>query len=123
MKSSSLNHHCSHWHGNASPHHLLPPVSRDRLLMIGVGWVLVAAVEVTAYTVLAWAIAESRSPMMVLIFALLAIGVTIGVSRAGYLCGAQLAGNLYDTLGEALARAKLSWFSAEHRAEVTLLAG
>lgn len=116
MKRSLLN-------DSPSQHELLSSFSRHRLIMISVGWVLVAALEATAYTALAWAIVFERSPTIVLIFAGLSIGVTIGVSRAGYLCGAQLAGNLYDTLGDALARAKLSWFSAEHRAEVTLLAG
>lgn len=100
------------------------PASARRLLVsIGLGWVLVGAVEVVAYTGLALAIARHGRPEVVVVLAAASLLVTTLCSRAGYLAGARLAGDLYRALGTALARTKLAWFTPEHRALVTHAAG
>ncbi|MGO2133499.1 MAG: ABC transporter, partial [Halomonas sp.] len=102
---------------------ILPVTARRRLWLIGFGWVIVAALEAAAYTVLALAIAEHHVEGPVLLAAAVAVLATVLVTRAGFISGARLAGDLYDALGQALARARLSWFSDEHRAQVALMAG
>jgi len=102
---------------------VLPASARRRLWRIGVAWVLVAALEAAAYTVLALAIAHHRGIGAVLLSAAVALLVTVLVTRAGFFSGARLAGDLYTALAQALARAKLSWFTEAHRAQVGLMAG
>lgn len=102
---------------------LLPFTVRRRLGLIGVGWAIVAALEAAAYTVLAMAIAGQGLAGPVLLAAAAAMLVTVLVTRAGFFSGARLAGDLYAALGQALARARLSWFTDAHRAQVALLAG
>lgn len=102
---------------------ILPVTARRRLWLIGFGWVIVAALEAAAYTVLALAIAEHHAAGPVLLAAAVAVLATVLVTRAGFISGARLAGDLYDALGQALARTRLSWFSDEHRAQVALMAG
>jgi len=101
---------------------VLPASARRRLWRIGFAWVLVAALEAMAYTVLALAIAHHRGISTVLLSAAVALLVTVLVTRAGFFSGARLAGDLYAALGQALARAKLSWFTEAHRAQVGLMA-
>ncbi|MGC0366992.1 ATP-binding cassette subfamily B protein [Rhodococcus sp. 27YEA15] len=98
-------------------------VARRRLITIGLGWASVAVFEAIAYTTLALAIVEHRSPAMVLATAVIALFVTVLVSRAGYFTGARLVGDLYDALGNALNRAKLSWFTESNRALLATVAG
>lgn len=100
-----------------------PPAARRLLLSISLGWVVVGVVEAAAYTVLALAIAHRGRPEVVLAAAAASLIVTVLCSRAGYLAGARLAGELYRALGAALARTRLSWFTPEHRALVTHAAG
>lgn len=102
---------------------MLPRAAKQRLMTVGIGWIVVAAIEAMAYTVLALAIVNHLSPSWVLISAVAAILVTIAVTRAGYLTGVRLAGDLFDELGRSLARAKLSWFSNEQRTQVSTIAG
>lgn len=90
---------------------------------MGLGWVCVALLEATAYTVLARAIVTGGAPWAVLVAAGAAVLATVLVSRAGYLSGARLAGDLYGGLGAAFATAKLSWFTADNRALAVSLAG
>ncbi|MBU2872952.1 ATP-binding cassette domain-containing protein [Marinobacter salexigens] len=97
--------------------------SRNRVLAISLGWIVVAALEATAYTTLALAIVHHHPPVTVVTSAAIAMLMTVLVTRAGFLSGARLSGDLYAALGNALARAKLSWFSGEHQAEVMVLAG
>ena len=59
----------------------------------------------------------------VLISAIAAILVTVIVTRAGFLTGVRLAGDLFAELGKSLARAKLSWFTNEQRAQIKTIAG
>lgn len=101
----------------------LPDVSRRRLIATGTGWVIAALAEAAVYLVLALSIAHDAPPWAVLAMATLSLLVTVLVSRAGYLTGARLAGDLYAQIGQALARAKLSWFTAAHRALITDAAG
>ncbi|MEV6122857.1 ABC transporter ATP-binding protein [Streptomyces sp. NPDC052077] len=101
----------------------LPSTAKRRLLLISFGWVLVAVAEAAAYTALAWAIANGRPPGPVLGAAGAAVAITVLVSRGGYLTGARLAGDLYDALGTAFARAKLSWFTEANRALIGTVAG
>lgn len=101
----------------------LPRAARRRLWLIGTGWVLVAALEAAAYTVLAMAIAGRAPAVPVLLAAAVSVLVTVLVTRAGFMSGARLAGDLHAALGEALARARLSWFTDEHRAQVVMMAG
>jgi len=101
----------------------LPVIARRRLLWIALGWVVVAVLEATAYTVLARAFVHHDGPIWVLACAATAIATTVLVQRAGFFSGARLAGDLYAALGAALARAKLSWFTDAQRTRITLLAG
>ncbi|MGO1539806.1 MAG: ATP-binding cassette domain-containing protein [Leucobacter sp.] len=97
--------------------------ARSRLVGAGAGWVLVALIEAVAYTILSLAIRDRGSVSLVIAAATVSLVVTVLVSRAGYLGGARLAGDLYASLGQSLARAKLSWFTADHRALITAAAG
>ena len=97
--------------------------ARRRLITIGLGWVSVAVLEAIAYTTLALSIADHRSPVLVLATAAIALFVTVLVSRGGYFTGARLVGDLYDALGDAFARAKLSWFTDDNRALLATVAG
>ena len=101
---------------------VLPRTARRRLWLIGFGWVIVAALESAAYIILAQAIAGHHAAGPVLLAAAVAVLVTMIVTRAGFFSGARLAGDLYAALGQA-ARARLSWFTDEHRAQVALIAG
>ncbi|TCK09274.1 ATP-binding cassette domain-containing protein [Marinobacterium mangrovicola] len=94
-----------------------------RLNAIGAGWVVVSFCEAVAYVTLALAIANQASGGWVLTNALLAVCVTVIVTRAGFISGARLAGDLYTSLGNALADTKLSWFTEAFRAKVSVLAG
>ncbi|MGV0347240.1 ATP-binding cassette domain-containing protein [Corynebacterium coyleae] len=97
--------------------------ARSRLVRAGAGWALVALIEAVAYTVLALAVRDKGSALLVIAAATVSVVVTVLVSRAGYLGGARLAGDLYASLGHSLARAKLAWFTADHRALITSVAG
>ena len=101
----------------------LPPAARRRLAVVAAGWALVALVEVSAYTCLALAIRDGGGVVLVVTVAAASLLVTVLVSRAGYLAGARLAGDLYAGLGGALNRAKLSWFTPATRALVTTTSG
>ena len=109
--------------GEGRPPRTLPPVARRRLIAIGSGWALAALAEAGAYTVLAVAIRDGLGVWPVLTAAAVSLVATVLISRAGYLAGARLAGDLYDALGRTLARARLSWFTVEHRALVAAAAG
>ena len=100
-----------------------PSAARRRLALISLGWLLVAAAEATAYTVLAIAIARHQPPAFMLVTATVALGITVLVSRGGYLTGARLAGDLFQGVGAAFTRAKLSWFTEHNRALVGAVAG
>jgi len=99
-----------------------PPAARKRLIWVGLGWVLVAALEAAAYTALAWAIARHHAPTPVLVCAAIAIVATVLVQLGGFFSGTRLAGDLYAALGAALARARLSWFTDARRARIAALA-
>lgn len=101
----------------------LPSVARRRLMSVGIGWIVVAALEAVAYTVLAFGIVYHRPPIWIMISAGIAIVATVLVNRSGYLTGVRLAGDLYAALGQSLARTKLSWFTNEHRTQVATIAG
>jgi ABC-type multidrug transport system fused ATPase/permease subunit len=101
----------------------LPNAARQRIMNVSLGWILVAALEAFAYTVLAVNIIHHGSPLWVFMSAGAAVLVTIIVNRAGYLTGVRLAGDLYSALGHALARTKLSWFNNEQRAHIARMAG
>lgn len=100
-----------------------PTAARRRLVLISLGWALVAVTEAGAYTVLALAIADHRPPGAVLASAVVAVIVTVLVSRSGYLAGARLTGDLFRGVGAAFSRAKLAWFTEQHRALVGTVAG
>ncbi|MEB3766357.1 ABC transporter ATP-binding protein [Acinetobacter sp. MD2] len=102
---------------------MLPRVAKQRLMIVGLGWVAVAGLEAVAYSVLAWSIVQHAAPTWVLMSAVAAILMTVLVTRAGFLTGVRLAGDLFAELGHALARAKLSWFNAEQRTKITQMAG
>ncbi|WP_217136162.1 ATP-binding cassette domain-containing protein [Leucobacter chinensis] len=101
----------------------LPAPARRRVAAVALGWVLVALTEVAAYTVLALAIRDGWGVAPVLAAASVALVVTVVVTRSGYLAGAFIAGDLYESLGATLARAKLSWFGSGNRSLVTQVAG
>lgn len=103
----------------------LPFTALRRLWLIGFGWTIVAALEALAYTVLALAIARhhDHAAASVLLIAAVAGLAAVLVIRAGFFSGARLAGDLYAALGQALARAQLSWFTDERRAQIALIAG
>ncbi|RSP72989.1 ABC transporter, partial [Acinetobacter baumannii] len=71
---------------------MLPRAAKQKLMIVGIGWIIVAAIEAIAYTVLAFAIVNQWSPSWVLISAIAAILVTVIVTRAGFLTGVRLAG-------------------------------
>ena len=102
---------------------MLPRKAQQKLIVVGMGWVIVAVIEAIAYTTLAFAIIHDQSPSWVLGSAAAAIFMTVLVTRAGFLTGVRLAGDLFTELGQSLARAKLSWFSAEQRAHIAAMAG
>ena len=102
---------------------MLPRVARKRLIAVAIGWIMVAAIEAIAYSVLAFAIVNHYAPNWVLISAVVAILMTVIVTRAGFLTGVRLAGDLFAELGKSLARAKLSWFGSEQRAQIKTIAG
>ena len=102
---------------------VLPTTARHRLFLIGFGWIIVAALEAAAYTVLALSIADRYAAGPVLLAAAVAVLATVLVTRAGFFSGARLAGDLYAELGQALSRARLFWFNDEHRAQVASIAG
>lgn len=60
----------------------LPAAARRRLVLISLGWALVALAEATAYTVLALAIAKHQPPGMVIATAAVALFITVLVSRS-----------------------------------------
>lgn len=101
----------------------LPVIARRRLIIVGLGWLLVAAIEAFSYTVLALSIVNHWSPKWVLMSAGVAILTTTLVNRSGYLAGVLLAGDLFARLGLSLSKTKLSWFTNAHRTKVTTLAG
>lgn len=107
------------------PHLLevIPAATRPRLLIVSIGWILAAAAEAYAYTLLALAIVNQQSPKWVLCSALLASIITIVVTRNGFLTGVRLAGDLFAALGHALSSAKLSWFNDQRRAVLSKTAG
>ncbi|SHG14374.1 ABC transporter ATP-binding protein [Vibrio gazogenes] len=99
-----------------------PLHAKRRLIWISLSWCLVAALEAMAYTVLAQAITHQQSPVWVLLTACVAILMTILTTRAGFFCGVRLSGDLFETLGQAIARAKLSWLTDTRRAQLAMLA-
>lgn len=100
-----------------------PASARRVLVSIGIGWAIVGIVEAAAYTVLASAVANKGRTGPVLAIAGASLVITALCSRAGYLGGARLAGELYRALGSALARTKLVWFTPAHRGLVMRTAG
>lgn len=100
-----------------------PAPVRRRIVWIGTGWVLATLAESTVYAVLAVTICDRGGVLPVLAAAAVSLVTTVLVSRAGYLGGARIAGDLYAQLGRSLSAAKLSWFTAENRALVTTVAG
>lgn len=100
----------------------IPASAKYRLYLVGSGWALVAALEALAYTVLAVSLVEQAPPLGAISAAIVAILVTVLVTRSGFLSGAQLAGDLYSAVGKSLSKAKLSWFSEQHRTQLTQLA-
>ena len=102
---------------------MLPKPAKQRLFWVGLGWIMVAALEACAYLVLAFSIVGHWQPHWVLLSASLAILATIIVTRSGYLTGVRLAGDLFADLGKSLTHAKLSWFSQEQRAQIGKMAG
>lgn len=108
---------------SASNRAVFPRAARARLWRISAGWVVVAIAEAIAYTLLALAIIHSWSALPVLLAAGVALTLTALCSRAGYLSGARLAGDLYRALGDGIAHAKLSWFTQQNRALITRAAG
>ncbi|GAA2846258.1 ABC transporter family protein [Leucobacter komagatae] len=101
----------------------MPPVARRRVRGVALGWAGAALAEAAAYLALALAIRDGLPVFRVIALAAVAMVATVVVSRAGYLSGARLAGDLYAEMGRVLARAKLSWFTAANRAVVTTAAG
>ncbi|NUE66334.1 ABC transporter ATP-binding protein [Snodgrassella sp. ESL0253] len=101
----------------------IPAATRPRLLGISIGWILVAAVEACAYTILALAIVHQQSSLWVLTSAISAIIITVMVTRSGFLTGVRLAGDLFAALGHSLSSAKLSWFNDQRRAVISKTAG
>ena len=102
---------------------MLPQAAKQRLFWVALGWIGVALFEAVAYIILAFSIVEHWQAQWVLLSALVAIFMTIIVTRAGYLTGVRLAGDLFADLGKSLTGAKLSWFSQEQRAQIGKMAG
>ncbi|MBF4247459.1 ABC transporter ATP-binding protein, partial [Vibrio anguillarum] len=100
----------------------IPASAKYRLYRVGAGWALVAALEALTYTVLALSLVKQAPPLGVISAAIVAILVTVLVTRAGFISGAQLAGDLYSAVGQSLSKAKLSWFNDQHRTQLTQLA-
>lgn len=100
----------------------LPVASQQRLAKVSMGWLVVAVLEAVGYTTLAYAIIHHLSPLATVMTSLLAVIMTVLVSRQGYLTGVKLAADLYHGLGNALAIAKLSWFTQANRNNVSLIA-
>lgn len=100
-----------------------PTVVKRKIASISLGWVLVAFTEAAAYTTLGASIARQQGPAWVLVTAVVAIAVTVVVSRSGYITGAGLAADLYRAVGETFSRAKLSWFTESNRALAGDVAG
>lgn len=100
----------------------IPQSAKNRLYRVAVGWGLVALFEATAYTYLAISIVEQASPLNVILAAVLTVIVTVLVTRSGFLSGAKLAGDLYSAVGHSLSKAKLAWFTDQHRTKLTQLA-
>ncbi|MBF4247709.1 ABC transporter, partial [Vibrio anguillarum] len=80
----------------------IPVSAKYRLYRVGSGWVLVAALEALTYTVLALSLVKQAPPLGVISTAIIAILVTVLVTRSGFLSGAQLAGDLYSAVGQSL---------------------
>ncbi|CAG9296387.1 ABC transporter ATP-binding protein [Celerinatantimonas diazotrophica] len=99
-----------------------PSHAKRRLIWISLSWCFVAALEAMAYTVLAQAITHQQSPLWVILTACVAILMTIFTTRAGFFCGVRLSGDLFEALGQTLARAKLSWLTETRRAQLAMLA-
>ncbi|AZV94056.1 ABC transporter [Bordetella sp. J329] len=97
--------------------------ARRRLIAIGIGWSAVALLEAVTYTLLALAILHHQPPGLVLACAALTLLLTVLVTRTGFFSGARMAGDLYDALGQALTRTRLSWFTPAHRALISSIAG
>jgi ATP-binding cassette, subfamily B, bacterial len=101
----------------------IPTAARPRLIGVSIGWVLVAALEACAYTILALAIVHQQQPVWVLTIALITTLITVLVTRNGFLTGVRLAGDLFAALGRSLSSAKLSWFNDQRRAIISKTAG
>ncbi|RDF48901.1 ABC transporter, partial [Acinetobacter baumannii] len=71
-----------------------------------------------AYTVLEFAIFNQWSPSWYLISAIVAILVTVIVTRTGFLTGVGLAGDIFAEVGTFLARDTLSWITNEQPAQI-----
>ena len=110
-------------HSNNSLLSALPTAARQRLINVSLGWILVAGLESFAYTMIGLGLVNNWPPHWILASAGVAIFVTVLVNRSGYLTGVRLAGDLYATLGHALARTKLSWFTHDHRSKIASIAG
>ncbi|SJN59777.1 Lipid A export ATP-binding/permease protein MsbA [Vibrio ruber DSM 16370] len=109
-----------HQSGSTPP--IWPLHTKRRLIWISISWCFVAALEATAYTVLAQAITLQQDPVWVIVSAGIAVLIMVLTTRAGFFCGVRLSGDLFEILGQALARAKLSWFTDTRRAQLAMLA-
>lgn len=101
----------------------IPLSGRGRLIRLTIFWSLAALIEAFVYIGLTIAIRDRQAPPMVLVLATLALVVTVLVARAGFLTGARWAGDLYATMGQTLARAKIAWFTATRHELITRAAG
>ncbi|MXP26913.1 ATP-binding cassette domain-containing protein [Altererythrobacter indicus] len=97
-------------------------VARRRMLPAALAWIAVAIAEALFYTLLAMAIVRHEPPSLVMLFGGLAVLATTIAARAGFFTGARLTGDLYASLGQALTRAKLAWFTDENRAKLSAVA-
>lgn len=97
--------------------------ARRRLLASVLGWVAVALLEAGVYTLLAWSLLHHAGPLPVIVLALLALAVTVLVTRGGFITAARLAGDFYQALLGTLGRARLGWFTANNRQLLTDVAG
>ena len=96
--------------------------AKQKLYKIGLGWALVAMTECVAYAYLALALINKASISTLLSSAIIAIIITVVITRAGFLTGISLAGDLYSYLGESLSKTKPAWFTIENRALTSKLA-
>ncbi|NEN75313.1 ABC transporter ATP-binding protein [Pelistega sp. NLN82] len=101
----------------------LPQTIRQRILLVGLGWTIVAAVESIVYLCLAYTIMYHQDWKSLASLAILSIVITIVVTRFGFLSGVYVAGNLYRSLGEILSKIKLSWFTTQTRSQINTMAG